>query len=558
MSRRRERARKLIDRVEERDPEVVVLARDASLAVSVEPELLRRLRLELQPETHASVEADLWFGPLVRARGADGFVMRDAVVELLREELAADPPRLARVRELVEAAHTHLPVLIRQEERLVWLALRAETTDIEIQRELNKLLRAIVDPRRPNLAGWARRALPTLPSRVRDHGATQILTRIAGMRTARRVKKVEDVAAATDWLSVVRILDEPDVEIPVRLVGETLRLGVAGPGAETLTLPASDPLLVEVSYAVDGERHHQLVGVEPGVERRVEVRTEELRIKTTRREVFGVARREAAEEASKEEQEPRPAQPEAGEPAVVTGWALSIGVGSFDDTSLEPVSSAAKNATRVAAAFARVGFEAEVHVDPTRADILERLSRLEPPPHGVAWIHYVGHLLVEGGEPVLATKDSSPTAPPETGLGVRWLVETLGDRGARRVLLTIEGAEPREDVVRELAETGVDVAVVAPHMPSGGLSDDLEDRLPGAGEAPLGLGELVRGLTGSRSSRTRPGSSERASRRLPSRFAGPTSWSWRGRATSGPSPTAMRSDPSAWKEARSCSSSRRR
>ena len=46
-------------------PAAVRLARAVSLAVRVEPELLRRARLALVPGADAGTEADLWFSPLV-------------------------------------------------------------------------------------------------------------------------------------------------------------------------------------------------------------------------------------------------------------------------------------------------------------------------------------------------------------------------------------------------------------------------------------------------------------------------------------------------------------
>src|SRR5436190_447407 len=95
----------LVARVKQRNPDVVRLAEAVSLAVHIEPELLREARLRLETGLSAAVEADLWFSPLVESRSAAGVVLAPPVAHQLRRGLAADMPRMENARELIVQAH---------------------------------------------------------------------------------------------------------------------------------------------------------------------------------------------------------------------------------------------------------------------------------------------------------------------------------------------------------------------------------------------------------------------------------------------------------------------
>jgi hypothetical protein len=149
----------------------VQLAKLASLALRVEPHLLRRLRLELLRDADVGIEADLWFGPLVESRGVRTIVLNRYVVELLREKLAEDRQLLLRVIALTEQAHTEAATTIRLEEQLTALAILNEPDAAQkIDEALRPALRTmqVGGEGARQLAQWAMRALSSsLHPRVR-------------------------------------------------------------------------------------------------------------------------------------------------------------------------------------------------------------------------------------------------------------------------------------------------------------------------------------------------------------------------------------------------------
>ena len=71
-------------------PGAVELARVVSLSVLVEPQLLRRARIDLLKGVDAGAEADLWLSRLVQTRSPRWITLVPRAAELLRLELAKD------------------------------------------------------------------------------------------------------------------------------------------------------------------------------------------------------------------------------------------------------------------------------------------------------------------------------------------------------------------------------------------------------------------------------------------------------------------------------------
>jgi tetratricopeptide (TPR) repeat protein len=133
------------------------LARVASLARSVEPELLRALRLGLGARisgTRLSVSAEsaLWFSNFVESRGADAITLRPEVLYVLRPELANDPQLLQGARTIVEDCHKSAPDVLQWEERIVYLALTGQTALLE--QEIWRGLRSVSQGTRQPLVNW--------------------------------------------------------------------------------------------------------------------------------------------------------------------------------------------------------------------------------------------------------------------------------------------------------------------------------------------------------------------------------------------------------------------
>ena len=147
----------LIELVERGDPDVVELAMLVSIAVRVEPELLRAVRLRLCPKLHAATEADLWFSPLVQSRGHDGIAFLPEVSAVLRKRLVNDPRR-AEAWRITEQCHELSTPAIRLEELVTWTALSSPGDPRgAINEALYPALRSLIVDKQEDVARWAAR-----------------------------------------------------------------------------------------------------------------------------------------------------------------------------------------------------------------------------------------------------------------------------------------------------------------------------------------------------------------------------------------------------------------
>src|SRR6185312_12467453 len=92
-------------RTDERAVRVITLAGLVAPAVVIEPELIREMRIHVEPRFDTGVEADLWFSPLVQDRGPAGITLTWEVVPTLLDRLrvrvrAAGPDDLVRRVEI--------------------------------------------------------------------------------------------------------------------------------------------------------------------------------------------------------------------------------------------------------------------------------------------------------------------------------------------------------------------------------------------------------------------------------------------------------------------------
>jgi CHAT domain/NACHT domain len=260
MSERLRRARDLVEGFERSRSGAVELAVLASLAVRVEPELLRLLRLRLAPHLDAATEADLWFSPLVQARGHDGIAFSAEVAEVLRDRLREDP-RLTRAWEITRKSHEEISPSLLLEERVTWLALTG-ATGAALDEALAPALSALVREGRTGLAPWAARALPHLPPEARSTRAAWLLS-LAASQTLEGRAILEDGPPGDlldeDFAEILSDLKEAD--LVVRRDGEELELGdVRGEGAFTIRVADTMPRLVEIR----SQARREVLAVSPG------------------------------------------------------------------------------------------------------------------------------------------------------------------------------------------------------------------------------------------------------------------------------------------------------
>jgi hypothetical protein len=250
----------VIDRLRKRHPASLRLAEEVSLAVRVEPALLREARLRLSPPADASAEADLWFSPLVQTRTADWLVLEPAVAADLRRALARDAVRLRAARDLVVAFHRHAPRPVLLEEDILWRDVSPEGEAAQWADErLHDLLRQMrADPEAGRaLARWFAGTARRVPPWVKATEAYSLLAvASSGLLGGRPVG--EPVWYRPEFLD--RLAEVFPDAVPRQVVwaaltadGLVLRPEEAA-GFVPLRVPRTEPLLLEVGPS-DGPRH---------------------------------------------------------------------------------------------------------------------------------------------------------------------------------------------------------------------------------------------------------------------------------------------------------------
>lgn len=236
------------------------LAVPLSIAVRIEPELIRAIRLAVLPHLDVSAESDLWFADdLIASRGPDTIVFRPEVLPRLRAELAdrvaasgpADPVRL--VGDITARVHASVSPALVLEERVTWLAVtRGEDGRAAIEEELRTALLALVEGGRTGIANWLAGAWPRLPEAVR--GTTTAWQLHEAAKAHVDIGRLPSEVVPTG-LGVADLADlapsfhrDADVAVPVRLADGLLELGDIGPlpGVAAVPLLDTDPRVVEL------------------------------------------------------------------------------------------------------------------------------------------------------------------------------------------------------------------------------------------------------------------------------------------------------------------------
>lgn len=241
------------------NPSALTLAKYASLATRIEPELLRELRIQLLPKVHADVEATLWLSDLVEFRSPVAATFHRDIQTLLRQTLATEPQVLDDAWKIIEQVHRVRPATIRQEEKLIWLGL-SNNTDA-LQKELQAIINSLLDPARPGISAWAIRSLQQLPENILALEEAKMLALGASFRTEDTPEALlkniapEELANWSTWLKPSSLAT---VTIAVRLLEDDIIefCPPNQPHSHSLTLPDTFPLTVTLRWKNTANQWH--------------------------------------------------------------------------------------------------------------------------------------------------------------------------------------------------------------------------------------------------------------------------------------------------------------
>ncbi len=232
------------------------LARALSLAVEIEPALLRAMRLECFPELGVEVEARLWFAPWVAERDRSSIVFRGEDRKALLNELREDRTLLERAWAVVAAIHAEASPALRLEEETTYELLggRIEAAAERLRRGVATLLQ------RDTLAEWAYALRDRLP--LPEEGA--LPEEVHMLRFGGRVRlgippaPQDWESAATDerrygsWLRPGQTQEVERITLGLRLVAGGVEIGTPGMElAHALAVPQSRPIALRLTA---GER----------------------------------------------------------------------------------------------------------------------------------------------------------------------------------------------------------------------------------------------------------------------------------------------------------------
>jgi tetratricopeptide (TPR) repeat protein len=420
------------------------LASALSVAVRVEPELIRAVRLALFPRLGVETESELWFSELVRPQGPTGLVIDTAERHRLQHRLQRrlrQEPEDAPMRSLwriIRRVHADLSPALRLEEHVTWLAVTDSSRAIDDA--LAPAFKAITQQNRDGVLQWWASAWDRLPQAVRDSSMGWQLAQIARPRfPARRfpygvehaplpARRLGDLARALDDVLITVRRDGGELQIDGRPAHPDAHLDVP-PGTYVLPVPDTAPRVLTLLAGGTRERDEDL-SVPPAWQISVYVGPGPVRLRNARGHVFLLPERAAAE---------RGAGP--------AGRFLGISMAHYEHELLPPLDHSPGLCREVGAGFG-AGYAKEYLADPSLAAVTERLRRLSARRHDGPLVVYVrGYALPGAGGPHLAFRDSDPDRP-DTVLSSEALFDLATASGADQVLVLLDTVRlPGSDLV---------------------------------------------------------------------------------------------------------------
>lgn len=270
--------------LQEKNPSAVELAEAVSCASAVEPQLLRRARRELLFEADAGTEADVWLSSIVQARSPSSIVFDQKIRQALANEFSQrDPDRFQQAWNFLRIYRSHAPLVVQLEEEINYLlALGGETSIAQIEQILSRVMATLLSNRnRRGLANWAARLLPKLPESIRKLNSASFLAGITYIELAGIIPEwPQQMESVPGWLAWILPPDFPERKIRVRFVSRGVELSSAPQDNPNLSVPATDPLLIEVSWNGESGREVERVQLADNAQTVVETRVPEVELRT--------------------------------------------------------------------------------------------------------------------------------------------------------------------------------------------------------------------------------------------------------------------------------------
>ena len=272
-------------------PSVYELATALSVAVLIQPELIRAVRLSIFPYYAVDAEVDLWFSDLVWSRGSQGITfapdmrreLQIRLTERISQAPSADP--IHGVWEVINRIHSKLSPALLIEERVTWLALCGGSSQVEDA--LRPALKAVAWESRQGVAQWFRAAWHRFPDEARHSLTAWKLAQITNrtdLGDHSPLDVVPPIIGIGDVADIIGAIE--DVRILVSRAGPDLVVGDGHHSGEVvgIMVPNTDPRVLEVSAELSNVRHTLVV--RPGSVERVWVGAGAVQLQTGRGAVF--------------------------------------------------------------------------------------------------------------------------------------------------------------------------------------------------------------------------------------------------------------------------------
>lgn len=241
-------------------PRALQLARLLSLAATLEPMLIRRIRLGFAPQLNAGDEADVWFSNLVQAYSPAGIVFFPEIAQQLRTELPV--PLREPIWKLTQQLHAGASQAIRIEEELTYLAYDPQAHRDRINTLLDSLVGSLMSGR-SDLANWAGRALPRLPPSLRAFDTLSVLGVASDLRLRKAGNMQRTLSALghiPPWISRTLLPNSGRVRLRVTLTKQSLSVGPeASFDDPTIEAPDTPVIPVEIRSTRANEQSSQML-----------------------------------------------------------------------------------------------------------------------------------------------------------------------------------------------------------------------------------------------------------------------------------------------------------